>query len=303
MANLSNLDNADDELLNFINALRSVFGDSPTEASVAVNPLITYAEAEILSTYGDTVSVAQKAKSLLKFGKNLDLDTGDNATVWTLASRVGTENETYVSTNLIDTISSSNAGDTQSVTIEGHTVTGTGTDQQFTFSIQTVTLNGQNKVTLTTPIARVSRAFNSGTTPFSGDIFVYEDTAITTGTPNDLTKAHIEIRGTIGDTQSFKAATTFSNSDYFICTGGFVSIRRNTAAAVDFTLEIRRPGGVFRPATRVNLNTTGSTAQQISFDPYVIVPKNSDIRVRASTSANNTQVDASFQGYLALVTS
>ena len=40
----------------------------------------------------------------------------------------------------------------------------------------------------------------------------------------------------------------------------------------------------------------------ILFNPYVIVPKNSDIRVRAIASTTNVEVDATFQALLAEVT-
>ena len=266
-----------------------------------VDPL-ALAMRTIESTYGDKVSVYEKGKSLLKFGKHLDLNTADGTeTVWTLGSRAGAGNETYTTTNSIDTISSSSTSDTQSITIEGHTVSGTGTDSQFTFVIQTATLNGQNKVTLGTPLARVSRAYNTGTTAFVGDIFVYEDTAITTGVPDDFTKAHLEIRGTIGDTQSFKAATTFSNTDYFICTGGFVSIRRAQSASADFTLEVRGAGSVFRPVARINTNSNGTGAAQINLLPYAVVPKNADVRIRCAVTGNSVEVDGAFQGWIASI--
>lgn len=266
------------------------------EAELAYNP-IALAEARIQDTFGDTVSVQEKKKTLLKFGKNVDLDTAWE-TVWVQGG-----DETYVTDNLIDTISSSNAGDTQEVTIEGHTVSGTGTDAQFTFVVQTATLNGQNKVVLTTPLARVSRLANNSTTAFAGDIYVYEDDTLTGGVPNTASKIHLKVLGSAGDTQSFKAATTFSNSDYFICTGGWASVNKAASAAVDFEMQVRTVGSVFRPVARLSLNSTGSTTQQITFDPPVIVPKNADMRVRAIASAVNCEVNASFYGYLAIVTS
>lgn len=257
---------------------------------------IGQAERVIKSTYGDTVSVAEKAKNLLKFGKNVDLDTGVKETIWATGG-----NETYVTTNVIDTISSSDAGDTQEVTIEGHTVSGAGASAQFTFVTQTATLNGQNKVVLDTPLARVSRLADNDNAPFAGDIYVYEDDTLTGGVPDTASKIHITVLGSIGDTQSFKAATTFSNTDYFICTGGFASVRRANTAVVDFVFEVRLPGKVFRPVSAITLNTAGVGFAQVDFKPYVIVPKNADIRVVATSSANNVQADASFQGYLAKV--
>lgn len=257
---------------------------------------IELAEREIFVTYGDTVSTFQKGKTLLKFGRNVDLDTGVRETVWSVGG-----NETYVSTNIIDTISSSSASDTQEIVIEGHTVSGSGTNQIFTFVIQTATLNGQNKVTLATPLARVSRAYDNSSSALVGDVYVYEDTTITGGVPTDTTKVHIEIVGTLGDTQSFKCATTFSNTDYFICTGGFASIRKVTSAAVDFILEVRRPGGLFRPVAQISLNSSGVGFADVRFDPYTIIPKNSDIRITAESGTNNVAVDAAFQGYIAEV--
>lgn len=264
------------------------------EVSADLGPQIAYAEQRILSDFGDQVSVFEKAKSLLKFGKNIDIDTGTRETVWTGPDA----NETYVTTNIIDTISSSSASDTQNVVIEGHTVTGTGTNAQFTFVVQTATLNGQNKVVLSTPLARVSRAYDASTTPFAGDIYIYEDDTITGGVPNTSSKVHMNILGASGDTQSFKCATTFSNTDYFLCTGGWASINRSVTAVVDFRFEVRQVGGVFRPVSAISL-TSDSGYADIFFNPYVIIPKNADVRVTAETGTNNTIVDASFQGYLA----
>lgn len=251
---------------------------------------------EIHSSYGDMVDVLSKGKALLKFGENDDVDTAWE-TVWELGG-----DEVYPTTNSINTISSSAAGDTQVITLEGHTVTGTGSDQQFTFVIQTVTLNGQNKVTLGTPLARVSRAANSNGVALAGDVYVYEDTAIVAGVPSDLTKAHIKISGlTEGYQQSFKTATTFSNTDYFILTGFGVSVAKGNAAAVDFEIQVRNPGGLFRPMVRVSANSAGSTSVIEHFDPYKIIPKNYDIRIRALASTTNVPVNAYFTGYIAQI--
>jgi len=252
---------------------------------------------EIFSNYGDAADVIGKAKSLLKFGENDDLAASTWETVWEIG-----DDETYVSTNIIDTISSSDAGDTQTINIEGHTVTGTGANQQFTFVVQEVTLNGQNKVTLTTPLARVSRAANDNGTTLLGDVYVYEDTAISGGVPTDITKAHIKISGASeGYNQSFKAATTFSNTDYFILSSFGVSITKGKAAAVDFELQLRAPGGIFLPKVRVSTSSTGTSSEAVYFDPYIVVPKNNDIRIRANSDTLATPVNAYFQGYIAQV--
>lgn len=263
---------------------------------IIAGPEINQAINEIYSAYGDEVTIAGKAKSLLKFGKNIDLDAGVWETIWELGG-----DETYPTTNTIDRIVSSNAADTQTISLEGHTVTGAGADAEFTFVVQTVTLNGQTPVALTTPLARASRAATTSGTALAGDVYVFEDSATTGGVPNDLTKAHIKIAGSLGDNQSFKAATTFSNRDYFIMTGFTCSVSRTTSASVDFEIQVRQVGGLFLPKQRIDVNSVAQGTTQIKFNPYIIIPKNADVRVRGVSSANNTEVNASFQGYLAEV--
>ena len=253
---------------------------------------LVQAEREIYQTFGDKVTVDQKAKSLVKFGKSAQLSTGSLQTIWTVGG-----NETYVNDNLIDSISSSSALDTEVIYLEGHTVTGTGQDQQFTFVTQTVQLNGQTRVALPTPLARASLAFNDNGTPLLGRVAVYENTALTNGIPIDTTKIHLDIP--TGLQESFKAATTFSNSDYFVLTGGFGSVSLKQDGAADFYLEVRAPGKVFRQVAAISATNAGPW--QINLDPAVIVPKNYDVRVRAETSANNLVVFCSFQGYLARI--
>ena len=253
---------------------------------------LVQAEREIYQFFGDVVSVDAKAKSLIKFGKSAPLITGSLQTVWTVGG-----NETYVSANTIDSISSSSASDTEQIYIEGHTVTGTGTNQQFTFVSQTVNLNGQTRVALPIPLARASMAYNNNGTPLVGRVAIYENTALVGGIPSDVSKVHIDIP--LGLQESFKAATTFSNTDYFICTGGFGSVSLKQDGAADFYLEIREAGKVFRQVAAISATNAGPWI--VNFDPAVVIPKNYDVRVRVETSANNLVVFSSFQGYLAKV--
>lgn len=253
---------------------------------------LVQAEREIYQYLGDEVSIDAKAKTLTKFGKSAALGT-TRETVWTVGG-----NEVYVQDNLIDSISSTSALDTEEILLECHTVTGTGENQQFTFMVQTVSLNGQNRVALPTPVARVSRVYNNNGTNLNGAVYVYENTGIVGGVPSDLTKVHAQIP--LGFQQSFKGATTFSNEDYFVLTGGFGSVTYKQNAAVNFYLEFRQPGKVFREGAAVSANSAGG-AWQIDLDPAIIIPKNSDIRITCQTDTQGAEVYASFQGYLAKV--
>jgi hypothetical protein len=258
-------------------------------AQASESPAIAQAQNVILSTYGDRVSVARKMKSLLKFGRNPAASTVSQ-TVWSQGG-----NEVYCTDNLIDSVSSSNDGDTQSIVVEGHTLTG----GNFTFITQTVTLTGQTRKALGTPLARANRVYNEGTTDFAGNVFVYENTALSSGTPTDATKIHVRVP--LGpDNTTLKCATSISSNDYWIITSCEVSVLKKTAGYADFSLQIRPYGSVFRTiATSAASSTSASTVS--IFDPCIIVPKNADVRMICTADAGSTDVAAWINGPLASV--
>lgn len=270
--------------------IEQMFGGWPRRAYEVPDGRLVQAEREIEATYGDRVSIDRKAKSLIKFGRSAELGTTGLETVWTVGG-----NEVYVSDNSISFISSSSASDTQQITIEGHTVDANG---DFTFVIQTVTLEGQTTVALDTDLARVSRAYNSDSTELVGRVVVYENTTVVGGVPSDATKIHIDIP--LGFQQSFKAATTFSNQDYYLCTGFYGAVSAKQSGAVDFYIEIRDKGKVFLPKGSFTASSTGGAAD-ISLDPAILIPKNADIRIRCETETNNIVTFGIFKGYLAKV--
>lgn len=270
--------------------IEQMFGGWPRRAYEVPDGRLVQAEREIEATYGDRVSIDRKAKSLIKFGRSAELGTTGLETVWTVGG-----NEVYVSDNSISFISSSSASDTQQITVEGHTVDANG---DFTFVVQTVTLEGQTTVALDTDLARVSRAYNSDSTELVGRVVVYENTTVVGGVPSDATKIHIDIP--LGFQQSFKAATTFSNQDYYLCTGFYGAVSAKQSGAVDFYIEIRDKGKVFLPKGCFTASSTGGAAD-ISLDPAILIPKNADIRVRCETETNNIVAFGIFKGYLAKV--
>ncbi len=255
---------------------------------------IALAEREIYKTFGDTVSAWDKGKSLLKFGDRDDLGTS-RTTLAALGS--GILNETYVTTNIITHFASSSGSDLLTMKVEGHTVVGTGTDSAFTFLVQEVTLVGQTKTALTTPLARVSRIYNSSATLWVGDIYVAQDVTFTSGVPQTATAIHIKVLA--GEQQSLKAATTISNVDYWIVNGWLTEVDRKANAIVDFRLELRLAGGVFRPVAFTSV--TQGTTVDIPFRPPLIVPSNADVRVTATASTTGVEAGSWVNGVLAIV--
>lgn len=260
------------------------------------DPNILAALDEISSTYGVHASVEEKKKSLLKFGRNQNV--GSDATAFTLWW-TGQDNahETYVAdgSNAITTMSGANAGDTQTITIEGHT---SDTDNhgvtRKNFVVQSATLEGQGKVPLDTPLNRVTRAYNASSTVLAGEVFIYEDTALTTGKPTDTTKIHITIP--VNSNQSFKAATALSWKDYWLISSVHVAVLEKAAAFGDVDLQVREQGGVFRTVATFGADH----GVDYHLQPFLIAPANSDVRLTAVGSGASTDIAGSIHGYLAI---
>jgi len=238
---------------------------------------IANAIRNIAVNYSDTVSVYEKAKNLVKFGSNPSLASGVEETVWSTGGI-----EVLETTNAIGRLVSTDAGDTQTVVIEGHTISGS----DFTFVTQTATLNGTTPVVLTTLLARTSRIYNTGSTDFAGTVTVYTNGGDT----------HLTASGS--NNQSLKCSTTTSSNDYWIITGFDVAVNRSNIANVDFKLQVRESGGVFRTQYFTSQANGGS---YFTFDQPLIVKPNSDVRVQATSNAASTSVGSSIHGYLAIV--
>lgn len=245
---------------------------------------VQHAISSILDEYSATVLIAPT--TTFRMGVNDDIDTGATETVMTLP---GTEAyETYVGTNAIDTMSSSNASDTQSVTIIGHTISG----GNFTRVTQTATLNGQNKVTLSTPLARVESAYPAQNTFLLGTVYIYENGTISSGVPTTNSDVHIMV--TQANNQSVKAATTLPSDEYGLITSLQAAIKKTTIAGIDVSIQVRESGGFFRKKFETSLSSNGTTSIMTPLEPYIIVPPNADVIVMANTDTANTAVIAGF---------
>ena len=326
---------------------------------------IKLAEALILDTYGDSVSVANKKKVLRKYGDSTQVQT----TATTLMGNLtGVYNETYVEQNLITHIASSSASDTSIITVEGHTcgadvsvsgitqtagtatcttaaphgfavnewvnvvgageagyngivkvltvpltttftytvasgtatpATGTITVNSYnkTFVVQTVTLAGTTKTPLGTPLSRCNRMYNANqnrATTLIGNVYVAEDVTFSSGVPASAVHCMISA----GKNQSTKASTTLSSSDYWLVLDFHGHSSEKTSGRIaTVSLEVREPGGVFRLVE--DLSVSAGTTEIVRFEEILVIPKNSDIRLRAIASSNGQEIGGTIQGYLA----
>lgn len=270
--------------------LRYCISKDSSVNSTDINQAIAVAK----STYGDDVSIQDKSKNLLKFGTHTSVGTG-----WeTLAEWQDSEiQETFVTDNGITTVVSDNAGDTEDVVLEYHTLNYKG---DAIFGVQTVTLQGLTPVPLDVPCFRANRAYNSSNTLLQGNVAFYEGGAITSGKPNDDDQVHLLI--VAGEQQSQKAATTISAFDYWFIANVSLSVTEKTSSWAEARLEIKPIDSiVWKPVTQNFASSDASGTVEIIKQPYIIVPKNHDVRLSVRTNTAGVSVSGGFSGYLASI--
>jgi len=244
----------------------------------------------IFNNYGDKVSVYDSAKDIIQFGRNEKVGTSE-ATLSHMPTGVLTES--YVSSNLINSIISTDAGDTETVLLHGHTVS----NGVFTYVEQSVVLNGQTKVALTTDLARVNFLLNDSSTELAGVISVTETDTYSSGVPATAAKVHLQVGA--GNQRSDKAAATVSDGEYLILEGFYGDILSKSSAFAEIHLQVRLKGKVF--VSEIMKSSSDGHDARHNFMPFFIVLPNSDVRVTAIADGVNTDISGGIHGVLASV--
>ena len=253
------------------------------------DPVLEYAKFEIYTKYSHIVRY--KGKSLRKFGQRVAIS---NTTKQTMFDLTGSD-EVYVTDNSIDTMSSTQAENGQNIRIEGQVKNADGT---LTFVEQIRAIDGNNKVTLNPTLHRCTRMENISGDLLTGLVSVYQNTDLTGGAPTDNTKVHCTIKA--GEQKSRKTATSFSNNDYFVTTSCYASVNKKQADSVDFSIEERKQGEVFKEKFLWTEATTKASGV-INLNPAVIFVPNSDTRIAGIAGTDGTSGTAWYAGQLAEV--
>jgi hypothetical protein len=278
--------------------------DTARDARFSLEPRVLRAIQEIYSTYGDSVSVVNKAKSLIKFGHSAEIDNTGYKTVWE-GTTINDEPPLFGDPslgNVVTEVVSETGGDTQTLTVEGHTKSG----DDLTFVVQTVVLTGQTPAILGTALHTCTRAYNSSATEFTGPVYFYDPTdGETLGVPTDPSDVALYLAGSV-DThgqQSGNAFTAISSTDYFIVTQLISDVNRSGNGNYDVEWQKRSTTGVWRPMEMdLALDTAATSLYSVDLDPCLIVPSNNYIRALAqSDSATDGEVSVEIGGFLASV--
>ena len=118
-----------------------------------------------------------------KFGNAPNFDSSDNeVTIWDGADD-GTAWEkmkyTFSTIADIDSLSSNNAADTQNIEVQG-------LDANYDIVIQSIQLNGQNRVALTTNLIRIYRMKNISSSDLNGHVFCFVNGTLSGGVPTNV---------------------------------------------------------------------------------------------------------------------
>jgi hypothetical protein len=227
-----------------------------------------------------------------KFGAVPDFDTADGVvTCWDGADD-GFINQMvyqYSSTDDIDSISSSNAGDTQDIEIQG-------LDVNFAIVTQTVTLTGQTRVALSTDLVRVFRMINVGTTDNAGHVYCYVNGAITAGVPNDPTTVRAVIQPgnnqTLMALYTIPAAKTGYMRDWFAALTG-----ANKTANYAIELRARPDGEVFQLKHLSAISETGTSSIKHEYIEPEVFDAKTDIEMRVSVATAGITAAAIAAGF------
>lgn len=281
---------ADTTCLSNITIRKEVKVDAQLEAlnddGVAVHIKATDSGNLKVANVEDGLSIAQGkvsgTSSVRKFGDNPDIDTSSTPEdIWEYG---GTYN--FSTTADIDSVSSSNAGDNQVMRVYG-------LDTNWNEVVQDVTLNGQTRVALTTPLIRSYRAYNTSGTDLAGIFYVYVNTAISSGVPTDGTKVRAVVDSHHNQTLMAIYTIPAGKTAYFM--SAYVSLSSSKTSGATMTFRARLFGGVFRIVNKIGIQSTGSS--HFIREPAIpgTFPEKTDILIRCEdVTANGTSISAGF---------
>lgn len=267
-----------------------ITGDGFTniEATESGNLKTTDAENGLAIAKGEVAGTS----FIHKFGNAPDFDTTDNEVdIWDGADDSDINQMSYqFSTSAdIDSISSSDASDTQDIEIQG-------LDEDYNLVTQTITLNGQNRVALTTNLIRVFRLKNVNSTNLADNVYCFVNTTLSSGVPVDTTKVRAMIHSENNQTEmavyTIPAGKTGYMRDWYAATSG---ASKNSNFIIK--LKARPFSKVFQLKHKSALSDNGTSSYQHKYEEPEKFTEKTDIIMSAqmlAVGATQASISAGF---------
>ena len=261
----------------------------PLTATDSGNLRVSDAESGLAIAKGDVVDTS----FIHKFGNAPLFNIASGfADIWDGSDSAGIAeyNYTYSTSNAIDSISSSDNGDTQDIKITGLYDDGSG---NWIEHIQTITATGQTRKALDQSLIRVFRMENVGSIDMAGTLYCYENTALAVGVPIDTTKIRALIDN--GNNQTLMALYTIPSNktgymrDWYASASG----AKKTSVHV-IHLDAREIGSVFQLKHVTSIIAVGTSYIQHKYEEPEVFLEKTDIIMHANTDENDASISAGF---------
>ena len=252
------------------------------QATESENLRVTDAESGLAIAKGDVVGTS----FIHKFGEAPDFDSTDGiVTIWDGADDGvlggGAMVYTYSSTADIGLISSSNAGDTQDIEIQG-------LDTNGDLVTQTITLTGQTDVDISgvggTDLKRVFRMINRNSSDLAGVVYLRTNGSTqTAGVPDTANTVRAIINN--GNNQTLMAIYTVPAGktgymrDWYAATAG-----GNRSSNYKIRLKARPDGEVFQLKHTSAVAENGTSAYQHDYNEPEVFSAGTDIEMTVATT-------------------
>lgn len=225
--------------------------------------------------------IVSGASALNKFGRNPDIDT----TAEDIWSQGG--NWTPPTAARVHAIASAAAADADAGT-GARTVEIQGLDANFAMQTETVTLNGVTPVNTVGSYWIIHRMTVKTAGSGGYNVGAITATAATDGTVTASIPALTN--------QTLMAIWQVPTGKSFFLSRYYASINALTAAKADVELWVKPFGETWQLKHIIGADSSGNGIVDMKFCPPMVFAAKSIIRMRASTSANNSDVSAGFDG-------
>lgn len=223
-----------------------------------------------------------RREGVFKFGRNMDVDMGIPEDIWT----AGGIHVPPTVARIHDIVSTSI--DDVTAGIGAETVEIVGLNASYSLIFETITLNGITNVQTTQSYIRIDRMIIRAAGSIGANIGTITAIAQIDGTLTALIEPNAN--------QTQMAFMTIPSGTTAFIDKFYASVNRASASntVADIELLIRPLGQVFQTKQRLSISTNSTSFIERSFNVTFEVFEKSDIRIRASVNANNTDISAGF---------